>query len=209
MSGGGSTFYVDSRDRRSVVLFDDRYVRRGHPQEEPDRVSQGIVDDVANALVARGMIVLSRDVLTSTRGLMVMPDGKWHEAFPAPSAWIVDIEIPLGGAAFGDVCDGVELAGHIRDLGICVPGARGEQPIPILFLSRFDIRRPAPVEGFPATDEPLVKRIDARVRYGWLYFRKVQDRDGNPVVQQWAADGEAVKLLDVDAFAEVVRGQVF
>jgi hypothetical protein len=191
--------YRSKDDRRAVVLLDDEYTHHG--QAPIDLYLREVVEQ----LEARGLLVYPRTMFGHVGGLIVHHQGAWSSELPAPSAWILDIKLSLGGPMLQTIRDGVALACHLRAKGIQRPNLANEfRPIPIFFLSAFAIHHVLQNEVDATSHLPFIDRIRDGVGGGWRYFRKNGDNPRDRRADEEGPDGLIASYPLAD-FAEFVH----
>jgi hypothetical protein len=197
--------FLDKQGRRAVVLLDDHYSNGPAPE---DLLLRRIVAE----LQGRDLVVLPRDMFGAVGSLIYEPYSEWRHEVPAPSAWIIDIEIATGRDMGQDICDGVQLARLIRDRDIQRPDQNGRfGAIPIFFLTRFHLPDTVVSEGHPATNAPLAERIEDGVQVAWRFVHKNLPFDAAreaPLVEE-SLDEAAPANLTLGEAADAVRDAAF
>jgi hypothetical protein len=205
-----AAYYEDGAGRRAVVLFDDRLVREKTPRRVLDKRGLELVERVSAALREKGLIVLARDMFPSVGGLILPYGSKWEGDLPAPSAWIIDIEIPIGARSFTGVYDGIGLASHVRQADVRVRNRKGILvPIPILFLTHFAITDRLHDARCPETRASFLHRINHSVVSAWRFFHKDVAHTEPRVEEQFEDPLASRVVLTVDEFAEEVRKEAY
>jgi hypothetical protein len=193
--------YQDDKGHRAVVLVDDQFVRDGEQQGE-DQASLSIVGRVVKALLDAGLIVHLADTTQTVKKFIIASPDSPASVEPAPSAWVLDIDLPLGANRFAR--DGIDLAAKIRSendgASVLVPSPQGTYvPIPILFLTRFHLKDI--LQGDSIT---ILDRIRSEVQMGWRFFRKNLEGSGALIVEEFES-GPARPYGSAEEFAKEVK----
>jgi len=186
------------RQNYRVRVLDDHY---SHFGQEPE---DGFLREAVRALGARGLLVYPHSMFGTVGNLVAHHQAAWDHEQPAPSAWILDVELPLGRHLHDDIRDGVGLARHLRAQGIQRPNRASQyRPIPIFFLTKFAIGDTVPNPRDPGSHQPLRQRIQDDVQVAWRFFRKSWADPGEPQAIEEAVDGP-VQAYSLEQFAEAV-----
>ncbi|MFZ2955906.1 MAG: hypothetical protein WA705_03285 [Candidatus Ozemobacteraceae bacterium] len=142
-----------------------------------------------------------REKFASVESLIKSADEPWEHFSPAPSLWLLDIQILNAGTLQmkdGKALeDGIDLATLIRQKDVQRPNGNGRwNPIPIFFLSQYGINQaPSP------TGEIRGKILDRAVG-PFRYFQHIFNPE-TPIAE-WDATGQSFELLSWFDFANLI-----
>jgi hypothetical protein len=184
-------------DKRAVVLLDDHY---SYAHEPEDSFLRAVVEQLRQ----KDLLVYAHDTFSTVGNLIAHHRGAWDRPTPAPSVWILDVEVALGRHLRQNIADGVALARHIRLQDIQRPDRFNQwAPIPIVFLTRFASNDTVPNGLDPTSNQPLQQRIRNDVQVGWWFFRKNWDDPANLAVDEELPNGQ-LRRCSLDEFAAFV-----
>ncbi len=160
---------------------------------------------LADSLKSLDIFCHCRQSFAALRSLILPRSARWPAAGPsAPSLWQIDIEIDLG-KGFWDrqginiIKDGIELAKFISGERVERPDSAGNwRPMPIFFLSKFDIK-----DHFPS-GEPLSisQRTQKDVGLPWAYFHKLP---ATGEVEEQDSAGKVQRRISIQEYAAEVK----